>query len=330
MGSGIGRNVVFGHGEETTWNTPVVVNRFHEILSESLTRNQETLSSNGMIGGSGTARHLRRGSRRAQTTRDGTGGVTMEVPTIGFGRLIRHTLGGTPTVVQQGATTAYLQTHTMGVLPAGLTLQKQVRDEADVEVESFTFSGARVTSANFSIGVGGILQAEVAFDAADVVTSTAAAAVSLGNVGIFHWKQGTLKVGGSTVALVSQANAQITNVLKTDRHHLGSSGVKKQQLPSDFPTVGGSLSAEFDSPATFYDRYTGDTPAELILEFVGAVISGAFNQTFRITIPEVRFTGGTPTVGGPDVIVTDVPYEGFWDGASADVKVEYMSTDTAV
>lgn len=330
MGSGIGRNVVFGHGEETTWNTPVVVNRFHEILSESLTRNQETLTSNGMIGGSGTARRLRRGSRRAQTTRDGIGSVTMEVPTIGFGRLVRHALGGTPTIVQQGATTAYLQTHTMGVLPPGLTLQKQIRDEADAEVESFTFSGARVVSVNFSIGVGGILQAEIAFDAADVVTATAAAAVSLGNVKIFHWKQGTLRVGGATVALVSQANAQVTNPLKTDRHHLGSSGVKKQQLPNDFPTVGGSLSAEFDSPATFYDRFTGDTPAALILEFLGDTIAAPYVETFRITIPEVRFTGGMPTVSGPDVIVTDVGYQGFWNGSSADVTVEIMSTDTAI
>lgn len=327
-GPAVGTQVLFSTAEETTYGTPVVVNRGYEILSETLERRNRILTSNGLRGGT---RNLRRGSRRVLSARDAGGTVTMEVPTTTFGRWLKHLMGGTPTIVQQGGTPAWLQTHAMGDLTGkSLTVQKQLRSADGVVVSPFTLHGTKVLAGEFSIGVDEILTCALDLDAEDIDTSTAAAAVTYSNVSLFHFAQGTLKVAGSAVASVLSATTRIENPLKVDRYYLGSAGLKKEPTDNDFPAVTGSLSAEFNSAADFYNRFAADSAAELILEFEGAVISGAEKELLRITVPDVRFTGGTPQVGGPDVVVQDVPYEGAFNGTNAGATIEYKSTDTAI
>lgn len=304
-GSAVGLQTVLGIKEEVTYGTAVTPDAFFEILSESLERRNKTLMSNGLRGGT---RNLRRGSRRVQSGHDGGGTVTMEVPTTTFGPWLKHLLGAvTGTTYSMGS-----------LLGKGLTIQKQVRDAAGVEVESFTFKGCKILSGEFSISVDQILQAAFEIDAQDVVTATAAAAASYSNVSLYHFGQATLNVDGSPVANVLDATVRVENPLNTDRYYLGALGLKKEPIDNDFPSVTGTLTAEFDSPATFYDRFAADAAAELVLEF-----NGDAAEVMTITVPDVRFTGGTPTVSGPEVIATSVPFEGQYDGTNPGITIEY-------
>jgi hypothetical protein len=325
MASGSGLNVQLMTAEEVTYGTPVTPDRAYEIVNESLERNHTTLQSNGLRAGN---RSLRR--RGIVSARMGSGGITMEVATKGFGRWFKHILGGTSTIAQQGATPAYLQTHTLGALEGkSLTVQKGV-PQTDGTVKPFTFHGCKVLSAGFSISVDAILQMALNLDAEDVDTSTALAAATYTTPKLFHFMQGKLKVAGAEVASVLGAQVNVANTLKTDRFYLGSAGLKKQPIDNDFPAVSGSLSAEFVSQADFYDRYVSDAAASLILEFEGDVISGAEKELLRITVDEVRFTGETPKVGGPEVVVQNIPFDGHYDGTNPGVKIEYKSTDTVI
>lgn len=326
-GPAVGSNSFVGTAEEVTYGTPVAGSRFYEILNESLERRNNIIVSNGIRAGT---RNLRRGSRRALSSRDGGGSISLEHATTGFGRWWKHTLGGTPSFVQQGATTAWLQTHTMGDLTGkSQTIVKSLRDASGNEIETFNFHGCKVLSAKWSISVDGLLQLEVGVDAEDVDTTTAMPAVSYGATKIFRFSQGRLKVAGAEVATVTSAEGTIANALKTDRYYLGSAGLKKEPVDNDFPTHTGSLNAEFNSPVDFYDRFAADSGAELVMEFLGDTIAGAHVETCRITVPEVRFTGTTPKIAGLDVIAQQVPWEGQFDGTNAGTKVELMSTDTA-
>lgn len=323
---GRGLNTQFGTAEETTYGTPVTVDRFHPILSESLERAQTTLQSQGLRAG---ARNPRR--RGIVSARMGNGDVSLEVATKGFGRFFKHLLGGTPTIAQQAATTAYLQTHQMGTLAGkSLTLQKGI-EEADGVVKPFTFHGCKLLSGTFGIGVDQILNLTLTTDAEDVDTTTALATASYdASPKYLQFMQGTLKVAGSSVASVLGAEVTVNNSLKTDRFYLGSAGLKAEPQDNDFPEIVGSLNAEFVSQAAFYDRFVSDAAVSLILEFEGDTIASTYKELLRITVPEIRFEGETPKVGGPDVVVMDVPWTGHYDGTNAGVKIEYMSTDTAV
>lgn len=318
MGAAIGSNLCFGTGVESVFGTPVAMTRWFEVLSESLERRNNIITSNGIR--CGTARTLRRGSRRVISSRDGGGDITMEVATTGFGRWFAHLLGGTPVIT--GGAPPYTHTYALGDLTGkSLTIQKVLRDTASTEIEAFNFHGCKILSGEFSISVDQILQLAVSIDAEDVDTTTAGAAASYTNPTLFNFMGGTLNVAGSPVASVTDASIKITNNLKTDRYYLGSAGLKAEPIDSDFPTVEGSLSAEFISSATFYDRFAADSAASMSLVFV----SGTSSLT--ITVPEVRFTGGTPTVGGPDVVVVDVPFEGQYDGTLPGVTVTYVTPD---
>lgn len=319
MGAAIGSNTCIATGVESVFGTPVAMTRWTEFLSESLERRNNIITSNGIRCGS--ARNLRRGSRRVISSHDGGGSITMEVATTGFGRWFEHLLGGTPVI---GAGPPYLHTYAMGNLAGkSLTIQKVLRDSASTEIEAFNFHGCKILSGEFSISVDQILQLTVEIDAEDVDTTTAGAAASYTNPVLFNFQGGTLNVAGSPVAQVTDASIKITNNLKTDRYYLGSAGLKAEPIDSDFPTVDGSLSAEFISSATFYDRFAADSAALLTLVFTSGT------SALTISVPEVRFTGGTPTVGGPDVVVADVPFEGQYDGTNPGCSILYTTADAA-
>lgn len=261
----------------------------------------------------------------------GSGDINMEVATTGFGRWFKHMLGGTPTIVQQGATTAWLQTHTMGSLfGRSMTVVKALRDEASTEIETFNYHGGKVTAWEFSISVDQILQLSVTMDFEDVDVATAMPAASYTTTKLFHFAQGSLTVAGGSVAAVTNATVGGENPMNVNRFYLGSNGLKKEPAPNDFRAITGSLTAEFNTPADFYNRFAADSAAALVLTFTGDNISGAFNEQLTITVPDVRFTGGTPTVPGPDVIVQDVPFEGAFDGTNPGATITLMSTDVAV
>jgi hypothetical protein len=317
MAVAIGSNTCLGTAEEVTYGTPVTMTRWYEFLSEGLERRNNIITSNGIrCGGS---RNLRRGSRRVISSRDGGGSITMEVATTGFGRWFKHLLGGTPVITGAGP---YTHVYPLGDLAGkSLAIQKVLRDSASAEVEAFNYHGCKLLSGEFTIGVGQILQLAVEIDAEDVDTTTAGAAASYTNPTLYNFMGGTLNVGGAPVAAVTDASVKVTNNLKTDRYYLGSAGLKAEPIDEDLPTVDGSLSAEFISSATFYDRFAADSAAALSLVFV------AGTSTLTISVPEVRFTGGTPTVGGPDVVVADVPFEGQYDGTNAGITITYITAD---
>jgi hypothetical protein len=327
MGSAVGLTTRLATAVESTYGTPITVDRFLEFDSESLERKNEIIRSNAL--GSGSL-NLRRGSRSVVSARWGEGSIDMEVVTNGMGRLFRQFMGGTPTIAQQGGTAAWLQTHTLGsILDKSLTIQKQLRDEADAVVGKFTFHGCKFPSAEFKIDKKGKLMLSLTVDAEDVDTSTAAASPSMVATKVFHYRQGALTVGGVAAANVQTASVKVDRKMDTDRYHLGNAGVKAQPLINDFPEITGALSAEF-AATTYYDLFAADTPAALVLSFVGDLIAGAYYETLTITIPEIRLTGETPKVGGPSLIIASHPFEAQWDGSSANMVLAYTSTDTAL
>jgi hypothetical protein len=329
--SAIGMQTVFGTAVETAYGTPVTPNRWYEIVSETLERQQNVLQSSGLRAGAANSRNLRLGTRRALTHRWAQGDVVMEVATRGMGRWFAQMLGGTPTVVQQAATDAWLHTYSMGSLAGkSLTVQKGVRDQAGTTVEKFTYHGCKVTSWDLAIAVGEILRLTVSLDAEDEDTTTALASHSYTEAGLLYFAQGTLKVDGATVAKVTDANVSGDNALRTDAFFLGTGGLKGEPEPNDFPSVTGGLTAEFDDAATFYDRFTSDEGVDLVLEFVGNNIEGAHDERLTVTVPEVHFTGETPKVGGPGVVTVSAPWEAAYDGTNPGVTIEYMTRDIAI
>lgn len=328
--TGVGLLTTFGCAEEVTYGTAVAPDRWFEITGETLERKNTVIQSNGLRSG---AIHSRRSSRRVVAAQQGGGGFTMEVPTSGFGRLLKHAMGGTPVVAQQGGTTAYLQTHALGSNAGkSLTVQKVIRDGANAVIQQFTHVGSKILSVEFSISVDQLLLASFTLDGRAENVSTAVAAPTYASNKPFHFGQvNVLTLGGTAVAKVTDATIKLDRPQRTDGFYLGSAGLKSEPIENDFPMVSGSLTAEFDAAnkTALYDAFAADTALALVLTFEGSVISGIYKETISFSIPALHLIGETPKVGGPGAVTVTVPFEGAWDGTNADMTVLYTSTDTA-
>lgn len=327
-GPAIGLRTAFGFAKESTYGTFVAATDWLEVVSESLERRQRTINSAGLRGG---LRAPQRSARRVLTSHDAGGDVNLEVPVAGFGPILEQLLGGIPTSAQQESTAAYLHTFEMDeIYGKSLSLQKIIRDATGGDVQAFSYPGAKITAAEFSIAVDQILTARLTFDCQQEDPEEAAGTPSYATDAVYHFKQGALKLGGTEVASAMSASVAITNNLKTDRYFLGSAGLKAEPADNGWPAVSGSFTMEFEDPSEVYEVFAADAGLSLVLEFVGDNIEDTYDETFRITVPVVHLEGETPKVGGPDLIVPNIPFVGLWDGTNAAVKIEVISTDTSV
>ena len=143
---------------------------------------------------------------------------------------------------------------------------------------------------------------------------------------MFHYGQGAIKKGGSTLANVrSLGSLRIENNL-VPRFNMGNDGLMSEPINRPRDTVSGSLAIEFADLTAFHTAFAEDTSLQLIAEWVGDTISDDETYLFRVTLEDVRFTGETPKVGDTDIVVATVPFEAFDSGDS--VKIEYQTTDT--
>lgn len=318
----------FGVAEEVTYGTPVTVNRFFEFLpGETLDRQQTVLNSQALRKG----RTYGDGSKRVITKRSGGGSIGFEVGSNQFGLFFKHMLGSVATVQPDAGNspTVYMHTFTPGTLIGkSMTLQKGV-EKVDGTAQAFTFHGSKITEWEIGVGVDEMCVLNLTFDAEDVDTSTGLAVASYTDYDLFHFGQGVIKVGGATIGNVSSGRIRGINALNVERYFLGQLGLKSEPLEADLRQITGEVTAQFANLTDFYNRFTNDTPTEIIMEFVGPVISDDETQLLRITVADVRLTGEVPKVSDADVATSTLPFEAYAPaGGGPAITIEYQTTDT--
>jgi hypothetical protein len=326
MGTAIGLQTVFGTGVETDWGDPVEVDRWYPIVSEGLERQQEVVQSSGLRAGS----LGRRSAPRALTHSWAEGPVELEVPVVGFGRWLHQMLGGTPATTELDAEDGvYSHVFELGsLLGVSQTIQKVLRDEEGDPVQAFTYPGAKVASWELSCAVGEMLVANLTMDALEELLAAPVTPHSYNpNERLYHFAQGAVLLGGSPVGKVTAASATGDNGLRTDAFYLGTGGRKGEQQRNDWVSVEGQLAAEFDDPSVFHALYVTDEPTSIVLEFTGPELVEDVNEQLIVEFPVVHFTGETPKVGGPDVVVPELPWEAAETDDAPLVRATYISTD---
>lgn len=340
VGSGLSAQLMIA--KETTPGTAVTVTRPLEFNSESLALTKNIVQGAGLRGG---GRTLARSSRRAYTTRTVGGDINLDVATKGMGLLFEQMMGSSTSAVI-GATTAYQQVHTLGQL-TGKSMTVQVgRPTTAGVVQPFTYRGCKVTSWELACEVGGILTLSLTLDGWDETTGTALATPAFpASTEVFHFAQGALVLGGTvatasgvasltggtTVATVTGATVTGEQSLAAERFFFGSAGVKAEQLENDWPTVSGSLDAEFTDLTSVYNTFSSDAATALRLRFTGTTaISGSEFPTLEVLLPSIRFDTGAPGVDGPDVLSFGADFTALDDGTNTGAQIRYVTADTAL
>lgn len=323
IGSGLGAQL--GISAETTYGTFVAPAKFIEFTKESLALKKTTAQSAGIAAG----RLLALSSRRVLTRQEVQGSIDLEIVNKSLGVLFQALMGTTVTPVQQVATAAYLQTHILAdTFGKSLTIQKGVPLTTGTVTDK-TFLGCKVTSAEFACEVGGMLTGAFDFDGKACDEAQTLATASYPNMSPFHFGQMAVKTGtyGTEAARdgVRKVSVKIERPQATERFYAGQAGMKKEPISNDQVKITGTLETDYID-TILDDLHTSDAATSLVWEFIGPVIASTYFETFRITLPAVKFDEGPPVVDGFDVIKPSFNFTALYDGTNP-VKLEYMTTD---
>jgi hypothetical protein len=326
IGSGLGGQL--GMVAEVSYGTFVAPTRFLEFTKESLVLKKTVEQSAGVAAG----RLLPLSARRVLTRQEVTGSIDLEVTNSGMGLLLQALMGTTVTPVQQGATAAYLQTHTLAdTFGKNLTIQKGVPLTSGTVTDK-TFLGCKVIAAEFSCEVGGMLTSSWEIDGRTCDEAQTLASASYPSRSPFHFGQLAVKAGtfASETALdgVRKISVKIERPMAVDRFYAGQAGLKKEPISNDLVKITGTIEMDYVS-TTLDDLHTSDAATSLVVEFVGPLIASTFYETFRITLPAIKVDEAPPTIEGFDVVKPSYQFTGLYDGTNQP-SIVYMSTDTAV
>lgn len=331
IGSGLAASI--GLAAESTYGTYVAPTRFIEFHSEDLKKVKNTYQGGGMAAG----RLAQLGSRRIVSTVAGSGTVELDVTNKAFGLVLSHLMGSGGSPVQQGGTSAYLQTHALADnFGKYLTLQKGVPDTLGT-VRPYTFLGGKITGATFNCEVQGSMTATLDMDFKDVSEAQSLAAPSYAaGTAPFHGGQMVVKMGtfGSEaeVSGVKSVEVKIERGQNLERFYAssaGSPGKKLEPITNDYVKVSGTIEADYILKAELADRFASDASTALDIVWQGPLIAATYYETFRIRVPLIFVDEGTPTVEGPDITSTSYAFVGQSDGTNAVSTITYTSTDTA-
>ena len=316
-----------GLSKETTYGTRVVPAKFYEFQSESFQMDVRAMISQQL----GSGAMVARGSRRKLVTRSGSGAVNMEVPSKGYGAILDLMHDNVSTPVQNGATTAWTQTHNIGLTAPtkSATIQTNRPDSGNTD-RPFDYLGCKVTGVEWSIATDGALMANHTFVAQEEKTDQTLAVRSIpAGLESFVFTEGALTIAGGAVADVTDASLSLS-FNRDEFYPLGTSGLMANPIQNAISEFTGTCTARF-SDLTHYNRYKNNTQVALVLTFTSPTLAGAgFPFKFTITCAQVAFTGETPTVDGPDVLTHALPFQVLYNGTNAPVVVEYVSTDTTI
>ncbi|MGW4050796.1 phage tail tube protein [Streptomyces sp. NPDC004779] len=326
IGSGLGSQI--GIAAEGTYGTYTAPTAFVEFTKESLALKKTTAVSSGMAAG----RMMNLASRRVVTQREVSGSLDLEVASKGMGPILQALMGTTVTPVQQGVTTAYLQTHTLAdTWNKSLTIQAGIPLTTGT-VTAKSFLGCKVLSIEFSCDVGGMLTMTVEIDGRDVTEAETLAVASYVAASPFNFSQMGVKTGSygaeTTLDGIRKMSVKVERVQAVDRFYAGASGLKAQPISNDLIKITGSM--ETDYVATTLDALHGsDAGTSLVWEFIGPTIASTYKETFRLKVPVIKVDDQPPTVDGPGIVKPTISFTGFLDGVNMPA-IEYMSTDTTL
>lgn len=344
MATGSGLDAQVGFAAETVVGTPVTVTKFVEFTKESLAYKPTYVEPTGLRAG----RKYKRAGRVVQSRKTVEGSLEIEWPTRGIGLLVAHMLGSSAVPTQIAATPAYRQLHVPGgFLGKSLTIQAGRPEPSSGVVRPHTYSGCKIKSWEFKLASDGVATLAVEIDGWDESTVTALAVASYpAGAQLFPFQQGTLKLGGTpatasgelavtggvTVAtIITEISIKGETPLATERYGIGQSGTKREQLENNFPTITGSLSAEFNR-AELYDLLKSNSTFAMDFALTGSAIpSGAGNTNFlSFILPACKLKEAAPAVEGPDIVQMTSAFEGYDNEVDVPIQIKIVSEDTTL
>ena len=200
-----------------------------------------------------------------------------------------------------------------GVDVPSFTLQRIFKDVTQYEV----FTGCKVGGLKLSMKTNAMVTGSFSFVGKEASFTTEALDADPENVSTaqpFDGFSGQLREGGVAVSVVTGLDLSIENSL-SPLFVLGSAsagGINAGRI-----NVTGTVSAYFQN-MELLKKFVNEE--ESSLEFV---FGDGVNQSYKITLPRIKYSGGTNSVDGEGVIALSMPFQALYDECtSTNITIE--------
>lgn len=321
---------------QASWGTPATPDRAYEYTSEGLDWDPTIVQGEGLRVGS----YMPRSARRVIVAGQGSGDLTMEVMSKGFGYWWQACMGASVSTLVAGTT--YQQNHTWARQPAGLTVQKTTI-RADGTVDPVTYANVMVTQFEITFANAGLVTLKVTLDLGDYATATGFATLNYASSpNLFHFANWTLQTGtftAPTTTALASGNAALTGVRSltitgnrnpvVDRFNAAGTGRKDQPIGTQFD-VTGSMDIEYASTAQ-RDAFLAQTTQSLVSTVTAGTLSTG-NETLQVSLPAIMIDGGgVPMANGTGLIVQGITFTALDNLTAAQgMWISTRTSDTAV
>ena len=264
-----------------------------------------------------------------------TGSINIGLADNGMGLILANLLGvaTTPVAVTSTANNRFGRTYSTNGEGSGRSFsvaRGRGRRSADLQtetVEEFRYAGSVPTGFEFSVSRGAPWMFMTSFDAQSESPNNAATAqiyTSVGTQRYFGWQHTGVTVGGTTLQEFESFNISGEFNMDVDYNTLNSSSNKLKPLRINRASFTGTLSGGYSAnvQTNVYDIFRSGEAAALQVEakFNPAGYTGADDHSrniIRFMLPQVIFTGGTPSNPLGSRPTFEAPFEAFWDGNTA-------------
>jgi len=154
---------------ESTYGTPVTVDRFLEFTSESLDFDRDYYQGQGLRPGQRAARS----PRRVLSRDGGKGDIELEVPSKGLGTFLQAIFGVATSTQVAGALYQQMFTPVHNDYLPSFTIQEGIPRLGANVVDTQTYLGSECESAEFSISNADVLKVKSTWRAREVLTNVA-------------------------------------------------------------------------------------------------------------------------------------------------------------
>ncbi len=279
-----------GFVDESTYGTAVTVTRFFPLLSENIKPVVERVHSDARRAG-----ELAKRNDAVPNVLGYSGSIELPIYSKDFGWFLKHLQGLAPTTT--GPTdSAYTHSSAIGTQLAKSFSCQVNRPLHDAGTnQAFSYEGGKITSWEISAAVGEqpTLSIECDFETCTTATALATASYTAG-MELLNWAHSAslLTIGGSTVPITKFSVRSNAN-LKTDRHYIYGSALKKQPVAAGFREIEFDLECDFDS-LTQYNRVISATASGAHASIVATLkantlIGAASYPALVLTMGAARF-----------------------------------------
>jgi len=331
----------FGVKAEATYGTPVVVDRFYELMAgDGFDYRPNRVQGSGLrVGTIGP-----RANRRVTPNGDYGGSFNLEVLSRSFGLLWYLICGGavqpTPTLVS-GAT--YQVNHTLGGALKPFTGQlgvPRIQSDGSTVIDPFTATGCVIPSWGLALDNADILKLKIDIDARDMATATAlATATYTTSANLFSFAGAslfggaytapsatTLAIGGTALANITNFSMDVARNADVARFLAGGAGKKSIPIPG-LAAVTGTLGIEY-SDTVYRDGFLADTDLTLVANFTAGALSAGL-ETLQVALANIRLDGELPKPSG-DTTKAACNFTALENGTNPLMQIIQRTADTTL